>query len=100
MWGELLESGDDVLYEVFVRPQRGLDLVHCGSVRAPDAEMALHRARTLFARRSEAAGMWLVPASAIIASPVDASEVWFGPDTHHPYRDASYYHVPEGVKGL
>lgn len=90
----------DELFEVFVRPRRGLDFVHCGSVRAPDAAMALERARTLFARRGEVGGMWLLPASAIVTSPVDDAEVWFGPHTRHPCREAGYYQVPEGVRGL
>ena len=88
------------LYEVFVRAARGLDFVHCGSVRATGPEMALQRGKTLYARRGEAAGMWLVPSSAIITSPADDAETWFGPDTHHPCRDADFYRVPDGLKGL
>lgn len=88
------------LYEVFVRSERGLDYVHCGNVRATGHEMALQRARTLYARRGEAAGMWLVPSAAIITSPADEAEAWFGPHTHHACRDADFYRVPDGLKGL
>lgn len=88
------------LYEVFVRSRRGVEHVHCGSVRAGDPELALQRARDLFTRRSEGVSIWLVPASAVIASdPADAAEL-FDPAGHHPYRIAGYYPVPAEVKGL
>ena len=90
----------DSLYEVFVRPQNGVDYVHCGSVRAGDADHALEHARTLFARRETVGSLWLVPTSAIITSPPDEAPAWFEPALHHPYRSASYYEVPEGVRGL
>lgn len=88
------------VYEVFVRSRRGVEHVHCGSVRAADPELALQRARDLFTRRSEGVSIWLVPASAVIASdPDDAAEL-FDPANHHPYRIAGYYPVPAEVKGL
>ena len=93
-------DGFGALYEVFVRSRRGVEHVHCGSVRAGDAQLALQRARDLFTRRSEGVSIWLVPASAVIASdPADAAEL-FDPAGHHPYRIAGYYPVPSEVRGL
>jgi ring-1,2-phenylacetyl-CoA epoxidase subunit PaaB len=88
------------LYEVFVRSRRGVEYVHCGSVRAGDPELALQRARDLFTRRSEGVSIWLVPAAEIIASAPEDSGSLFDPAGHHPYRVASYYPVPTGVRGL
>ncbi|TCK26302.1 1,2-phenylacetyl-CoA epoxidase subunit PaaB [Pseudonocardia endophytica] len=87
-------------YEVFVRSHRGVEHVHCGTVRAADPDLALQRARDLFTRRSEGVSIWLVPSSAVIASaPADRPEL-FDPAGHHPYRSAAYYPVPAGVTGL
>ena len=49
------------LWEVFVRPARGLSHVHAGSLHAPDAEMALRNARDLYTRRNEGVSLWVVP---------------------------------------
>jgi ring-1,2-phenylacetyl-CoA epoxidase subunit PaaB len=89
-----------ILYEVFVRGHRGVEHVHCGSIRATDPQLGLQRARDLFTRRREGVSIWLVPATAIMASdPADAAEL-FDPADHHPYRSAGYYPVPDGVRGL
>ena len=42
------------LWEVFIRPQSGLDHRHCGSLHAADNKMAIKYARDLFSRRNEA----------------------------------------------
>ena len=41
------------LWEVFVRPKRGLAHTHVGSLHAPDAHMALRNARDVYTRRQE-----------------------------------------------
>ena len=52
------------LWEVFVRPRRGLSHTHVGSVHAADAEMALRNARDVYTRRQEGVSIWVVPAGA------------------------------------
>lgn len=54
-------------YQVFVQEHEGDPFVDCGSVHAPDAEMALLNARDVFARRPESRAMWVVPAAAIFS---------------------------------
>mgnify|MGYP000686705567 FL=1 len=46
-------KSDWPLWEVFVRARDGLDHKHCGSVHAPDAEMAMQNARDVYTRRNE-----------------------------------------------
>ncbi len=88
------------LWEVFVRSARGLSHVHAGSLHAPDAEMALRNARDLYTRRNEGISLWVVPASAIIASDPDAKEGFFESPQGKDYRHATYYTKSEGVKHL
>lgn len=85
------------LWEVFVRPARGLSHVHVGSLRAPDAEIAVLSARDLYTRRSEGVSIWAVRSTDIAASdPAERSE-FFETAATKPYRHASHYHVPEGL---
>ncbi len=49
---------------VFQQEAAGAPMLHNGSVHAPDIEMALLNARDVFARRPEAATMWVAPADA------------------------------------
>jgi len=88
------------LWEVFVRPARGLSHVHAGSLHAPDAEMALRNARDLYTRRNEGVSLWVVPASAIAASDPDAKGEFFESPQGKDYRHATYYTKSEGVKHL
>lgn len=88
------------LWEVFVRARAGLHHQHVGSVHAVDAEMALANARDVFTRRGEAASLWVVPSSAIVASdPGDAAE-FFDPADDKVYRHPTFYEVPDGVANL
>ena len=48
--------------------KRGLAHNHVGSLRAPDAEMALRNARDVYTRRQEGVSIWVVPAASIMAS--------------------------------
>lgn len=52
-------------FMVFQQEAAGKPMLHNGSVHAPDIEMALLNARDVFARRPEAATMWVAPADAI-----------------------------------
>jgi ring-1,2-phenylacetyl-CoA epoxidase subunit PaaB len=88
------------LWEVFVRARAGLHHQHVGSVHAVDAEMALSNARDVFTRRGEAASLWVVPSTAIVASdPHDAGE-FFDPADDKVYRHPTFYEVPDGVANL
>jgi ring-1,2-phenylacetyl-CoA epoxidase subunit PaaB len=64
------EAGSEPLWEVFIRPRRGLSHGHVGSLHAPDAEMALRNARDVYTRRQEGVSICRA-ASAITASSPD-----------------------------
>jgi ring-1,2-phenylacetyl-CoA epoxidase subunit PaaB len=85
-------SGD--LWEVFVRPRRGLAHVHVGSIHAADAEMALRNARDVYTRRQEGVSLWVVPASQVSASSPDEQDSFFDPAADKTYRHPTFYEVP------
>ncbi|MCX4725185.1 1,2-phenylacetyl-CoA epoxidase subunit PaaB [Streptomyces sp. NPDC090052] len=93
-------AGDWPLWEVFVRSRRGLAHTHCGSLHAPDAEMALHHARDLYTRRNEGVSIWVVPSTAVTASSPDEKDSFFEPAGDKPYRHPTFYEIPEGVRHL
>ena len=82
------------LWEVFVRPRRGLSHGHVGSVHAPDAEMALRNARDVYTRREEGVSIWVVPAATIVASSPDEKDSFFDPAADKVYRHPTFYEVP------
>jgi ring-1,2-phenylacetyl-CoA epoxidase subunit PaaB len=88
------------LYEVFVRPGRGLSHVHAGSLHAPDDELALRNARDLYTRRGEGTSVWVVRADAITTSDPDAKGAFFESAAGKNYRHARYYTASEGVPHL
>jgi ring-1,2-phenylacetyl-CoA epoxidase subunit PaaB len=88
------------LWEVFVRPKRGLAHQHVGSLHAPDEEMAVRNARDLYTRRSEGVSIWVVPTAEITASSPDEKDAFFDPAADKAYRHPTFYHVPEGVQHL
>ncbi len=88
------------LYEVFVRSKRGLEHRHAGSLRAQDAEMALQYAREIYTRRQEGVSLWVVRSGAIVASQEADEGPFFDPADAKPYRQATYYDLPEGVENL
>ncbi len=88
------------LYEVFVRARRGLEHRHAGSLRAEDSEMALQYARELYTRRREGVSLWVVRSSDIVASQEEDAPAFFDPADDKPYRQATWYKLPEGVKNL
>ena len=81
------------LWEVFVRPRRGLSHTHVGSLHAPDAQLALRNARDLYTRRQEGA-------AAITASSPDEKDAFFDPAADKVYRHPTFYVVPEGAAHL
>jgi ring-1,2-phenylacetyl-CoA epoxidase subunit PaaB len=88
------------LWEVFVRPKRGLSHLHAGSLHAPDATMALRNARDLYTRRQEGVSIWVVPASEITASSPDERDAFFDPAADKVYRHPTFYDVPADVEYL
>ncbi len=88
------------LWEVFVRARRGLAHQHVGSLRAPDAAMALRNARDVYTRRGEGVSIWVVPSAAITASSPDEKDSFFDPAADKVYRHPTFYDVPEGAKHL
>ena len=55
----------DRVWEVFRQEEEGDAMVHGGSVRAPDEELAMHYAREFFGRRQESHRIWVVARDAI-----------------------------------
>ena len=51
----------DRVWEVFRQEAEGDPMVHGGSVRAPDEELATHYAREFYSRRQESVRLWIVP---------------------------------------
>ncbi|MDP3710943.1 MAG: 1,2-phenylacetyl-CoA epoxidase subunit PaaB [Mycobacteriales bacterium] len=88
------------LWEVFVRSRAGLSHTHVGSLHAADAELAVQGARDVYTRRGEGSSLWVVPASAIVASDPDDKESLFDPALDKDYRHPTHYDVPEGVHGI
>lgn len=98
-FGENAPRGEP-LWEVFIRPRRGLSHVHAGSLHAPDAMVALRNARDVYTRRQEGVSIWVVPASEITASSPDEKDAFFDPAGDKVYRHPTFYEVPEGVPHL
>lgn len=88
------------LWEVFVRPSRGMSHIHAGSLHAPDAELAISNARDLYTRRGEGVSIWVVPSSEIFASSPDEKDALFDPAADKVYRHPSFFTASEGVPGL
>lgn len=88
------------LWEVFIRSKQGLSHKHVGSLRAPDAEMAVDNARDVYTRRSEGVSIWVVESNEIHAShPVDADSL-FEPAHSKVYRHPTFYDVPDGISHM
>ena len=86
------------LWEVFVRPKRGLAHVHVGSLHAADAELALHHARDVYTRRGEGVSIWVVPSVQVTASSPDEQDSFFDPAADKVYRHPSFYEVPDELQ--
>jgi ring-1,2-phenylacetyl-CoA epoxidase subunit PaaB len=54
------------VWEVFRQEAEGDAMIHGGSVRAPDEELAVHYAREFYGRRQESHRLWVVPREAIV----------------------------------
>ena len=83
---------------MFLQPSQGAAHEHAGSLRAPDAEMALQNARDIYARRNEAVNIWVVPSDKITASIPEDVGPFFDPANDKLYRHPTFYKTPSGVK--
>jgi len=81
------------LYEVFIQPKPGQSHEHCGSVHAPDAEMALQNARDVYTRRLEGRSIWVVPSEHITANSPSEEEFFFDPSNDKIYRTPMFYNT-------
>ena len=88
------------LWEVFVRSAKGLSHQHVGSLRAPDAEMALCNARDVYTRRCEGVSIWVVPATYITSSAPQDANALFDPAESKIYRHPTFYEVPDSIKNM
>jgi ring-1,2-phenylacetyl-CoA epoxidase subunit PaaB len=88
----------DVLWEVFVRPRRGLAHTHVGSIHAADAELALGNARDVYTRRGEGVSIWVVPSAAVTASSPAEQDSFFEPAGDKVYRHPTFYEVPDDLQ--
>jgi len=86
------------LWEVFVRPKRGLSHTHVGSLHAPDARLALHNARDVYTRRSEGVSIWVVPSAEITASSPNEKGQLFGFDRGQEISTQSAEAIVEAAK--
>ncbi len=98
--GQPVRRSPQPLWEVFVRSKRGLSHTHVGSLRAPDAHMALRNARDVYTRRQEGVSIWVVPAAEVVASSPDEKDAFFDPAGDKVYRHPTFYDVPEGLTHL
>ncbi len=60
----------------------------------------MENARDVFTRRGEAASLWVVPSTAIVASDPADADVLFEPAMDKEFRHPTYYEVPDGVTNL
>lgn len=85
------------LWEVFVRPRRGVSHAHVGTVHAHDAEEALQSARDLFTRRGEGTSLWVVRSEHVVASDPDDEAELFEPALDKELRHARAHPLPDDV---
>lgn len=94
------ERKDWPLWEVFLRSKQGLDHKHCGSLHAPDGQLALQMARDVYTRRQEGVSIWVVRADQIIASDPADKAAFFDPMQDKIYRHPTFYTLPDEVNHL
>jgi ring-1,2-phenylacetyl-CoA epoxidase subunit PaaB len=88
------------VWEVFTQKKTGQPFQHAGSLHAFDKEMALENARDLYTRRDKPSGMWVVPATEIVAVDPGEAAPFFDPSDDKVYRHPTFYQIPEEVKNL
>lgn len=61
-------------YFVFKKDSHDEPHLNCGTIHAPDAELALQNARDVFVRRPECVSLWVVPAEKVVAKTAEELE--------------------------
>ncbi|MEM1246789.1 MAG: 1,2-phenylacetyl-CoA epoxidase subunit PaaB [Acidobacteriota bacterium] len=92
-----MSFGEGPLWQVFVRPRRGVSHHHVGSVHAHDEEQALQSARDLFTRRGEGQSLWIVRSDHVVASDPDDEGELFDPALDKEFRHARAHPLPDDV---
>jgi len=100
MSDENLKKDEWPVWEVFAQTKWGRPHEHCGSLHAPDREIALQNARDVYARRDNVKSLWVVPSEAISATKRDDNDAFFDAIDDKPYRHPQFYTVPRDVKGM
>ncbi|MDX1600516.1 MAG: hypothetical protein R3191_03265 [Anaerolineales bacterium] len=59
---------------VFKKDSHDEPHLNCGTVHAPDVELALQNARDVFVRRPECVSLWVVPAGKVVAKTAEELE--------------------------
>ena len=77
-------------YFVFKQDAHDEPHLNCGTIHAPDAELALLNARDVFVRRPECVSLWVVPADQVVAKTAEELERELpepagGEDPREPY---------------
>ncbi len=93
-------SNEWPLWEVFVRSKAGLDHKHCGSLHAPDAQLAIQAARDVYTRRQEGTSIWVVRSDQIVASDPGDKAMLFDPMADKVYRHPTFYTLPDEVNHM
>ena len=88
------------LWEVFIRSKQGLNHKHVGSLRAPDAQLAVDNARDVYTRRSEGISIWVVASNNVFASDASEADAFYDPANSKVYRHPSFYDVPDGISHM
>ncbi len=94
--GDMHDQWD--LWEVFVQEKPGEPHTHVGSLRAPDAELALQNARDVYVRRGAASSIWVVRTGSISATVPDDNPSFFEGPNAKAYRHSHFYKLPKGMK--
>ncbi|RMF49530.1 MAG: phenylacetic acid degradation protein, partial [Anaerolineae bacterium] len=79
-------------YQVFTQRAQDAPHTHCGSVHAPDAEMALLLGRDVYTRRPQNVSLWVVPAEAVFARTAEQLHAWQPPEAA-PDAPQRLFHV-------
>ena len=96
----MMAKRDWPLWEVFIQPRAGLNHKHVGSLRAPDADMAIANARDVYTRRGEGESIWVVRSADIHASSPDEKGMLYDPADDKVYRHPTFYDVPDEVEHM
>ena len=90
----------EILFEVFLRPKRGMDHKHVGSLYAINASQALQYAAALYTRRGEGSSIWVVRSADISASQEEENSTLVSGVDDKVYRHPTFYPIDDDVKHL